>query len=120
MTAYGRGEYSQNETLYIAEIRAVNHRHRDIVLRIPKNLLVLEKDLKSLISSRTRRGRIEVFIEMKNEGGAIPYDLELNMPLAKSYFEIFKQMAEQFAPNQEIPLNSILNMRDVKIGRAHV
>ena len=66
MTAYGRGEYRQDETLYIAEIRAVNHRHRDIVLRIPKNLLVLEKNLKSLISSRTRRGRIEVFIEMKN------------------------------------------------------
>jgi uncharacterized protein (TIGR00255 family) len=117
MTAYGRGEYRQDETLYIAEIRAVNHRHRDIVLRIPKNLLVLEKDLKSLISSRTRRGRIEVFIEMKNEGGAVPYDLELNVPLAKSYFEIFKQMAEQFAPNQEIPLNSILNMRDVILSK---
>jgi uncharacterized protein (TIGR00255 family) len=117
MTAYGRGEYRQDETLYIAEIRAVNHRHRDIVLRIPKNLLVLEKDLKSLISSRTRRGRIEVFIEMKNEGGAVPYDLELNVPLAKSYFEIFKQMAEQFAPDQEIPLNSILNMRDVILSK---
>ena len=117
MTAYGRGEYRQNDTLYIVEIRAVNHRHRDIVLRIPKNLLVLEKDLKSLISSRIRRGRIEVFIEMKNEGGAVPYDLELNVPLAKSYFEIFKQMAEQFAPDQEILLDSILNMKDVILSK---
>ena len=70
MTAYGRGEYRQNDNLYIVEIRAVNHRYRDIVLRMPKNLLVLEKDLKALISSQVRRGRIEVFVEIKNEGGS--------------------------------------------------
>ena len=117
MTAYGRGECRQDDTLYIVEIRAVNHRYRDIILRMPRNILVLEKDLKSLISSRIRRGRIEVFIEMKNEGGPVPYALALNRPLAQSYFEIFDQMAKQFGLDQEIMLDSIFKMKDVIISK---
>ncbi len=117
MTAYGRGECRQDDSLYIVEIRSVNHRYRDIVLRMPKSILVLEKDLKSLISSRIRRGRIEVFIEMKNEGGAVPYELELNKPLAQSYFGIFDQMTKQFGLDQEIMLDSIFKMKDVIISK---
>lgn len=117
MTAYGRGESQQNDILYLAEIRAVNHRYRDIILRMPKNFLVLENDLKTLLSSKIRRGRIEVFIEMTNEGGTVPYDLELNGPLAQSYFDIFSQMAKQLGLDPEIPLDAIFNMKDVIISK---
>ncbi len=117
MTAYGSGEYKLNEILYIVEIRAVNHRYLDIVLRMPKRILALEKDLKTLISSKARRGRIEVFIEMKDEGGTIPYELELNMPLATSYLDIFSKMAKHFDIDQEINLNPLLTMKDVVISK---
>ncbi|MBW1901504.1 MAG: YicC family protein [Deltaproteobacteria bacterium] len=117
MTAYGRGEYRLGDTLFVAEIKSLNHRYRDIVFRIPKKFLVLEKDLKSHISSRFRRGRIEVFIEMQSEGGDIPYDLEVNASLAKSYFEIFNQLAEQFGLDQEIQLDSLLQMKDVVVAK---
>jgi len=117
MTAYGRGEYRLNETLYIAEIKAVNHRYLDLVLRMPKSILALEKDLKSQISSRAKRGRIEVFIEMKNEGGITPYELELNMPLVTSYVDIFRKIAKHFDMDQEITLNSLLTMKDVVISK---
>jgi len=117
MTAYGRGEYRSGDTLFVAEIKSLNHRYRDIVLRIPKKFLVVEKDLKSLISSRFRRGRIEVFIEIQSEGGAILYDLEVNTSLAKSYFEIFNQLADQFGLDQEIQLDSLLQMKDVVVAK---
>ncbi len=117
MTAYGRGEFRLEETLFIAEIRSLNHRHLDIILRIPKKFLLLEKDLKSLIASRIRRGRIEVFIEMQSQGGDTPYDLELNVPLAKSYLEIFNQLAEQLGLDQEIQIESLWQMKDVIITK---
>ncbi len=113
MTAYGRGEYRQDDTMYIAEIRAVNHRYLDIVLRMPKIFIAFEKDLKTIIASKTKRGRIEVFIEIKNEGGVIPYDLELNLPLAKSYYNIFNQLAKELDLDQTIQINSLLKMEDV-------
>jgi uncharacterized protein (TIGR00255 family) len=117
MTAYGRGEYRSGDTLFVAEIKSLNHRYLDIVLRIPKKFLVVEKDLKSLISSRFKRGRIEVFIEIQSEGEDIPYNLEVNTSLAKSYFEIFNQLSEQFGLDQEIQLDSLLQMKDVVVAK---
>jgi len=117
MTAYGRGEFQTGETLFVAEIRSLNHRYLDIILRIPKNFLVLEKDLKSLISSRIRRGRVEVYIEMQDQRGSLPYDLELNVPLAKSYFEIFSQLSDLFDLNQEMQLEALWQMKDVVMAK---
>lgn len=113
MTAYGRGEHCFEDTVFIVEIRSVNHRYMDIVLRMPKSLLALEKDIKAQISSRIRRGRVEVSIEMQSRGENIPYDLELNAPLAKSYFNIFTQLAESVGLDQEIRLESLAQMKDV-------
>ena len=113
MTAYGRGEYQQGDTLFIAEIRSLNNRYRDIILRIPGNVQILEKELKPIISSRIRRGRIEVSIKIENTGEESPYDLELNVPLVNSYFKIFNDLAEQFGLDQKIRIESLCQMRDV-------
>ncbi len=66
MTAYGRAEYQQRDILFTAEVRSLNHRYLDIILRTPRNFEILDKDLRSIISSRIRRGRIEASIQMKN------------------------------------------------------
>jgi uncharacterized protein (TIGR00255 family) len=113
MTAYGRGELQQEGIVFIAEIRSVNNRFRDIILRMPKNYQILDKDLRAIISSRIRRGRVEVSIQVENNGVADPYDLELNVPLANSYFKIFEQVREQFGLDKEIRLESLCQMKDV-------
>jgi len=113
MTAYGRGEYQQGDSLFIVEIRSLNNRYRDIVPRIPKNYQILEKELKTLISSRIKRGRIEVSVQIENSEEEGPYNLELNVPLVRSYLEIFNQLGEQFGIDQEIKLESLCQMRDV-------
>lgn len=113
MTAYGRGEYRMDDTLFIAEIRSFNNRYRDIVLRIPKNFQVLEKELRSIISSKISRGRVEVSIQMEEGDSETPYDLELNVPLVNSYLKIFHQLAEQFGLDQEVRVESLCQMKDV-------
>ena len=113
MTAYGRGEVQQGDIVFVAEIRSVNNRFRDIILRVPKSYQILDKDLRAIISSRIRRGRVEVSIQMENNGDESPYDLELNVPLVNSYFKIFDQLGEQFGGDKEIKLESLCQMRDV-------
>ena len=117
MTAYGRAEYRLGDMLFISEIKSVNNRYRDIILRIPKNFQVLDKELRSVISSRIRRGRIEASIQMENSGEETPYSLELNEPLVNSYFKIFNQLAEQFGLDHEIRIESLCQMRDVILFR---
>lgn len=113
MTAFGRGEYQQGDTRYFAEIRSLNNRHRDIILRIPKNHQPLEEGLRSIISSRIRRGRIEVSFQIERGHQEAPYELELNLPLADSYLRVFKQLSAHSGLDREIRLESLLQMKDV-------
>ena len=117
MTAYGRGEYHLGDTQFIAETRSLNNRHLDIILRIPRNYQVLEKELKDTISSRIRRGRVEVSVQIENNGEEGPYSLELNVPLVDSYIKILHQLAEQFDLDKKIQVDSLLQMKDVLLFR---
>jgi len=117
MTAYGRAEYSLGDTLFISEIKSVNNRYRDLILRIPKNFQVFDKELRSIISSRIKRGRIEASIQMEDSNDETPYTLELNEPLVNSYFKIFNQLAEQFGLDHKIRIESLCQMRDVILFR---
>jgi uncharacterized protein (TIGR00255 family) len=113
MTAYGRGEYHLGDTKFIAETRSLNNRHLDIILRIPRSYQVLEKELKDTISSKIRRGRVEVSVQIENNGEESPYSIELNEPLVNSYIKISHQLAEQFGLDKKIELDTLLQMKDV-------
>lgn len=113
MTAYGRAEHRLGDILFVAEIRSLNNRYRDIVLRIPKNVQPLERELKSIISSRIGRGRIEVTVQKENNVEEDQYSLELNVPLVNSYLRIFKQLSVKFGLDQDIRIESLCQMKDV-------
>lgn len=113
MTAYGRGESTQHDTRFVAEIKSVNNRHRDVILRMPKALQVVEDEIRTLIASRIQRGRIEVSIQMEGEGGGAEYELELNLPLAKSYLEVIRKLSETCGLEDKISTDYICQLRDV-------
>ena len=68
MTGYGRGEYSKDGIWIIVELRSLNNRYRDIVLRIPSNFQWLDVNIRSMVSNRVKRGRVEVSVKMTNTG----------------------------------------------------
>ncbi len=113
MTAFGRGEYSLGDIHYTGEMRSVNHRYRDIILRIPRNFQILDQELKSIISSKIRRGRIEASIQLEKSGDESPYSIELNEPLVNSYLEVFRQLKEQFGLDQDVGAGTFCQMKDV-------
>ncbi len=113
MTAYGRGEVRQNERVYLAEIRSLNNRHRDIVLRAPKALCALEEEMRALIASRVRRGRVEVSVQMETGGVLPPVQLTLNEPIADAYVGIARRLADRTGMPLDIRLDTLLQMKDV-------
>jgi uncharacterized protein (TIGR00255 family) len=114
MTAYGRGEGLIEDIGIMTEIKSVNHRYRDISLRIPRDIQFLESNLRSLISKKVARGRIEVSIQLERSGEKDLYDLELNTPLLKSYLKVFKQLAD-YGFNKDIRMESLCLMKDMLI-----
>ena len=113
MTSYGNGECRINNKIFIAEVKSLNNRYRDIILRIPNTLQVMEDEIRALISSRIQRGRIETSIRVENEGKEIEYNLELNLPLVRAYHNIFRKLYNEFGLDGNINPEYISQMKDV-------
>ena len=65
MTAYGSSQVEQAGYRIGVEIRAVNSRYLDLVLRFPKNCLELEDQTRKRVSRLVRRGRVEVQVQFE-------------------------------------------------------
>jgi len=115
MTAYGRAEVEECGKRFECEIKTVNHRFKDIHLRLPRNLQALEEELKGILAQRIGRGRVEASIQVDAGGEQLGYNLQLNEPLVESYKGILRQLAEAFKIKQEISLDTICQLKDIII-----
>src|SRR5438093_12151146 len=46
-------------------VRALNHRHLDVQLRIPQSLATIEGDIRGLVAKHVARGRVELAISLQ-------------------------------------------------------
>jgi len=112
MTGYGRGESERAGKVFIAEIRSVNNRFREVIVRIPRTLQVLEQEIRSQVASRMRRGRIDVSIQIEREGEEL-IRLELNSPLVTSYLRLMKQLSDEFGLDDRVNPLDLCQLKDV-------
>ena len=112
MTGYGRGNISKNDREYQIEIKSVNHRYLDISVKMPRQLSYLEDAIKKEISSKVKRGKIDVFITFNNnslEGRTI----KINTELAHAYVEELKKLSEKENILSDIQVTEISKYPDV-------
>ena len=114
MTAYGRAESLKGTMEFIAEIRSGNNRYREIIPRIPQSLQPFEDRIRSIISSRLKRGRIEISIQIKDNDDK-GLNLELNRPLIKAYINIFNELNKELGCNQPLDLSFFSQLKDAII-----
>ena len=60
MTGYGRGECSQRGLKVTVEVSSVNRKQTEISVNLPRDLEVLEAQIRDLINHRVARGRVTV------------------------------------------------------------
>lgn len=112
MTGFGRGEYFDNGHRFIVEIKAVNHRYNEIVIRMPKNLGSLEDKIRRSVSNTLVRGRIDIFITM-DEFGEKKRAVRVDKELAMAYHESLRALAELFSTSIKDHLDQIAKYPDV-------
>ena len=117
MTAYGRAEYLRDDTRFVAELKSVNNRYRDVIIKLPKTVQALEGDLKPLLNARVSRGRVEVSIQIDREGDAVPYRLEVNAALVDSLIRISTELSDRFGIDGHISMDTLCQMRDVIVAK---
>jgi uncharacterized protein (TIGR00255 family) len=67
MTAYAANEAGLKNLTVSCELRSVNHRYLDISIKLPERLRFVETDVRSLISAKISRGKIECAINFKKQ-----------------------------------------------------
>ena len=112
MTGFGRGEYLDHGHRFIVEIKAVNHRYNEIVIRMPKNLGSLEDKIRRTVSNTLVRGRIDIFIIM-DEYEQKKRTVRVDKELAMAYHESLRALSELFSTSMNNELIQIANYPDV-------
>lgn len=69
MTGYGAGARASAEFGVKVELRAVNHRYLDVVIRLPKGFQSLEERVRRTAQEFVHRGRLEIFVSVEEYGG---------------------------------------------------
>jgi uncharacterized protein (TIGR00255 family) len=113
MTGFGRGEAVLNGRRFIAEIKTVNNRHRDLFVRLPRTLQAIEDEIRTQVSAVIKRGRVEATLQMEKEGVELEVDLQLNVPLVRSYLRVFHQLNEEFGIEGKVRAEDLCQMKDV-------
>ena len=70
MTGYGRAEAEQDGYRVLVEIKAVNHRYAEVVVRMPRDYLLFEDAMKKAVLERVSRGRLDVFLTVEKTAGS--------------------------------------------------
>ncbi|MEO0734802.1 MAG: YicC/YloC family endoribonuclease [Bacteroidota bacterium] len=90
MTGYGRATQTHGDKTYTVELRSLNSKQNDLRLRTNQQLHKYEMDLRRLILDATKRGKLEVTLEIADESGGEA--VKINTALLKRlYHEVAGQ-----------------------------
>lgn len=112
MTGYGKANLSKNAREYQVEIKTVNHRYLDISVKMPRVLSYLEEEVKKEITSKVKRGKIDVFITFENNSTE-GKEIKINTEIAKIYIDELKKLAKQEEISANIEVTEISKFPDV-------
>lgn len=113
MTGYGKAEYNKDAINLLIEIRTVNNRFLDIVPKYPRVFLKFDDLIRKTISSKIARGRLELFVTLKDVREGVKSYL-VDSGLAKGYYDAYIQLKNQFPDlTDDFSLTNILRLNDV-------
>lgn len=95
MTGFGRFEGQINGRSITLEIKSVNHRYFEFSCRLTRGYSFLEEKLKSYISSKVSRGKVDMFVSI-TEPEDTPAEVQINHNLASGYINALKELGDTY------------------------
>ncbi|ASS75729.1 YicC family protein [Tumebacillus algifaecis] len=112
MTGYGRAEATDYGYRVLVEIKAVNHRYAEVMVRMPRDYLMFEDGIKKVILERVSRGRLDCYITIEmteRRGSTVTFDEEL----AVHFKAVADSLAERLGMAERLSLADLLRQPDV-------
>ena len=109
MTGYGRGEAIGEGKKFVVELKTVNHRFGEIMLKIPRGMLALEEKTKRFLQNGFARGRMDVFVNVE-DWGERNTSVKIDQDLARSFYQALTALQKDLGLQDSITLEQILTL----------
>ncbi|MBS1749686.1 MAG: YicC family protein [Bacteroidetes bacterium] len=118
MTGFGRAEQSIGKKTFLVEIKSLNGKQFEILLKLPALLKAYEFDIRNMLSEKLIRGSVDCTITLKQNGAAKP--VVINTELAKSYYQQLAELAEKLQLDTSSILSSLLKLPEVVVPSTEI
>lgn len=108
MTGYGWGECSQDGFKVTVELSSVNRKQSEISIHLPRELEVLEAQIRDEINRRIARGRMTARVTLHAAEGKETARVRVNTVLAKTYARELRQLAKELHIKDDLSLDHLV------------
>jgi len=112
MTGYGVGKIKKADQECLVEIKTLNNKYCDIIIKNSLQSLEIEQKIEKLIKEKIFRGKVNLLIKIESHNPG-KEKVILNESLFNSYYETLKILKEKYKFKDEIDIDSIIKFKDI-------
>lgn len=112
MTGFGRAEATLSGKLITVELKSVNHRYFEFNCRTSRGYAFLEEKLKSYLSTRVSRGKIDMFVSITSVEDS-DVEVVVNHSLAAGYAKAFTELSDTYNVANDLTSSVLARLPDV-------
>lgn len=111
MTGFGRGECGADDYVIKVQIKSVNHRYADFLIKTPRIYNFLEDKIRRFAADNISRGKVEISVGIEHINSA-DKEIRLNAPMANEYISAMRELA-QFGVADDLSMSAMLGLSDI-------
>jgi uncharacterized protein (TIGR00255 family) len=111
MTGFGFGEHRDEKRQLTLSLKSYNNRFLDLFVYLPASLAVLEPLVRSYLSTRVQRGRVELYLKAV-ELEELPL-VHLDRAAVRAYVQALKELAREAGIRERLRLSHLLQLEGI-------
>jgi uncharacterized protein (TIGR00255 family) len=118
MTGMGSASVRRDGVTLRADVRSVNHRFLEVVLRAPLGLTAFEAQVRERVAHAIERGRVSVTLDMEHAGGSM--EVKVNDPFVSAFVQAARSLARRHHLHGELEVAQVMARPEVIVTRERV
>lgn len=111
MTGFGRAEGNAGAKTFQVDIKSLNGKQFEVLLKLPAILRPFEFDIRRILSEKLGRGSVDCSISLKETGDAKP--VSINTDLAKAYYKPLAELSSALNLDPSHILSTLVKLPEV-------
>jgi uncharacterized protein (TIGR00255 family) len=108
MTGFGYNEYQDDKNHMTMNLKSYNNRFLDIIVYLPPYLSQLEQKLRGFLTSRIKRGRVELIMKIREMEEQV--EVHLDNSIIHTYMDALKRLISEAGIVERINLSHLLRI----------